>query len=178
MNLDLVNQKAEEIAEKYNAEKVAPFPFKNIEEKHSDLKIYLTEMEEGVSGAIVYDDDKCHFDVLINKNKPKKRQYFTIAHELGHYFLHRDQIQKNKIMVDSDDVVSEESMLYRLDNAPSTQIEVEANRFAASLLMPEKLVKKAWELMQNVQECADLFQVSISAMSIRLENLKLINSDQ
>lgn len=177
MNTNLVAHKAEKIAESYNADKIAPFPFGKVEESHPDLKIYLSEMEEGVSGAILYDEKDSNFKILVNLKKPKTRQYFTIAHELGHYFLHQNIIKKGQFLIDGDQALSGEAMLYRMDNAPSTEIEIEANQFAATLLMPEKLVRKAWKLINNVEECAELFKVSIVAMSIRLENLKLINND-
>ena len=65
-------------------------------------------------------------------------------------------------------------MMFRSDNAPTTEMEIEANRFAASLIMPEKWVLKAWSELENVVECAKVFNVSVSAMSIRLERLGLL----
>ena len=41
--------------------------------------------------------------------------------------------------------------------------------------MPQKQVRKAWEMFHNVEICANIFDVSVIAMSIRIEELGLIN---
>ena len=49
------------------------------------------------------------------------------------------------------------------------QIEVEANRFAADLLMPKSLVNREWQKQDNdIVSMATLFDVSKAAMAIRL----------
>jgi Zn-dependent peptidase ImmA (M78 family) len=40
--------------------------------------------------------------------------------------------------------------------------------------MPKDLVISAWSTLKNIEECAKIFNVSVSAMSIRLERLGLI----
>ncbi len=77
-------------------------------------------------------------------------------------------------MVDGDNVLDRVGILYRRDEALSTKLEVEANNFAASFLMPADLVKKAWEKLKDVEECAQVFNVSIEAMTIRLSKLGLV----
>lgn len=66
-------------------------------------------------------------------------------------------------------------MLYRRDEAVSTKLETEANNFAASLIMPAELVKRAWEKLRDVEDCAQVFNVSVEAMSIRLSRFGLVN---
>jgi Zn-dependent peptidase ImmA (M78 family) len=61
-------------------------------------------------------------------------------------------------------------------------LQVDANRFAMALLMPEKMVvkelskqkKKNKDLQQIVEELSEIFQVETSIMAIRLKELKLI----
>lgn len=54
-------------------------------------------------------------------------------------------------------------------------LEQEANYFAMSLLMPEKLVKIAWEeLSKDLSYCAKVFGVSNELMFYRLQSLDLI----
>lgn len=166
---------AESLSRKYNPEKLSPFPYEKIAEDKNDLEIYLVEMPEKISGATLYIKETCRFRILVNKNKPKTRQNFTIAHELGHYFLHKDLIHKNEeIFVDEDNTLDGSNILFRLDEAEITKVETEANNFAASLIMPSELVREAWNAIQDVTECAKIFNVSLSAMSIRLERLRLI----
>lgn len=87
------------------------------------------------------------------------RQRFTIAHELGHKVLHgveKDRETPPDFMSDSHD--------------PD---EVEANRFAAELLMPEDYVRAAVDVrgIKNLAKLAGLFLVSTGAMKWRLTNL-------
>ena len=177
MNPKLIeaSNKAEEIVKIYNPEGFSPFPYENIQKDKEDLNIFLTNFEnDEVSGVILYKEEK--FNILINKSKAKTRQHFTIAHELGHYFLHSDIIKSEEIIVDGDNFLDGNQILYRLDKTKRNEIETEANNFAASLIMPEELVRKAWSTVGGVEECAKIFQVSILAMSIRLDRLGLLSN--
>lgn len=167
-------QKAEEVAKKYNPQTLSPFPYEHILDSKKDLQIYLAAMDMEISGAIGWNTKDKKFEIFINKEKLQNRQNFTLAHELGHYFLHQEIIQKEDALIDSEDILDSSTTLFRNDNATSSQIEKEANNFAAVLLMPEDLVIRAWEVYKSVEECARLFQVSLVAMSIRLERLGLI----
>lgn len=166
---------AEELAKKYNPDGLSPFPYEEIEKDKKDLHIFYSEqLSENLSGAIIFDKDDNDFSVIINKNKPETRKNFTIAHELGHYFLHLEIIKEQEIFIDGENSLDSNNILFRLDNAKSSQLEIEANNFAASLLMPADLVTKAWETLKSVEECAKIFNVSVSAMSIRLERMGLL----
>jgi Zn-dependent peptidase ImmA (M78 family) len=167
---------AEEYAEKYNPEHVAPFPYENVLKAHGDLRVYYTSLDDpDVSGAILFKDGK--FSILINNAKPTTRQHFTLGHELGHYFLHQKELRSEAGIIDGDDSLDGPKILYRLDNndAESKRLETEANNFAASLLMPKYLVRKAWDATGGIEECARIFQVSVVAMSVRLTKLGLIS---
>ena len=78
-----------------------------------------------------------NFRIVVNANHPKTRQRFTIAHELGHYMLHRhligEGIEDNKAYRSSYDG------MYRNRDIGPTQ-ETEANKFAVGVLMPDHLV--------------------------------------
>lgn len=63
------------------------------------------------------------------------RKHFTIAHELGHYFLDHN-LKQNKGYCTGNDII-EEGQLF-------DPIEREANYFASCLLMPENKVKNAF----------------------------------
>lgn len=166
-------KRAKEIIEKYNPEGLSPFPFEVIEKDRNDLNIVPISLSSDLSGVIEFSEDKNEFTIFVNADKPKTRQYFTIAHELGHYFLHQDIIKKEEIIIDGESS-SENRALFRLDFYEHTKIETEANNFAASLIMPTDLVKKAWKIFENIEECAKVFNVSASAMSVRLEKLNLV----
>lgn len=165
--------KAEAIRQKYNPEGLSPFPFQKITDSCKDLQIAVFDLPEGLSGAIVFDKDTKIFNILVDRTKPETRQYFTIAHELGHYFLHKERIRAEEALIDNDNTL-ESRALFRLDDQEHSHIETEANNFAAELIMPRELVERAWNTFHSVEDCARIFNVSIVAMSIRLEKLHLI----
>lgn len=74
-------------------------------------------------------------EIVVNVNHSKGRRRFTMAHELGHIILHWGWPTFQPI--------NEYSILYRneYDNS-NTQLENEANEFAAQLLAPIDLIEK------------------------------------
>lgn len=83
--------------------------------------------------------------IMVNKNIENiGRKNFTIAHELGHYFLNH-QLKTNAFYC-FDNEILEEGFLQ--DN-----IENEANYFATCLLMPEGKVESAFKaLLKNARK--------------------------
>ena len=178
MSVEEAVQKAAEIARVHNPAGLVPFPFQETANSIDELSLfYLDNMPDEVSGAIFFRDGE--FSVAINKNKPVVRQNFTVAHEFGHYFLHRQWLVDNAetVLVDFSNLDSE-GMLLNSDTAPTDEEnmnkEREANHFAAELLMPEDKLRQFWELTTDVQKCAEAFQVSVVAMAIRLEKMGLV----
>ena len=114
--------------------------------------------DENVSGA--YDGKN---KIYISRFDPYPRKSFTVAHELGHFFLHDK----------GDAEIFYRSQLVDLYSETKKK-EIEANWFAASLLMPEEPVKKYWELTHSVDKLSVLFGTSPSATFYRLKNLGLI----
>ncbi|MDD2572763.1 MAG: ImmA/IrrE family metallo-endopeptidase, partial [Eubacteriales bacterium] len=116
MDLNKITQKAEDLAAKYNPEGYSPFPFEKIEADNDDLKILFSDnLDANISGAIIYDENDKIFAILVNKLKPDTRTHFTVAHELGHYFLHKEIIRQSKAIVDGDNTLDGQNILYRAD---------------------------------------------------------------
>lgn len=95
------------------------------------------------------------------ENKPNTRILFSIAHELGHLFLHL--LEKGGKL--------KAGVICQRDLTRS-QEEWEANEFAAALLMPEEdFIFKCKECLNdnkvNVTEVADFFNVSVQAATVR-----------
>lgn len=110
----------------------------------------------------------------VNAIHHPNRQRFTIAHECGHLILHRDQVTR-EVHVDKAF-----PMLMRdaVSAASVNEMEIEANLFAAELLMPEFLLTEAlgnapFDIDDDatVSALARRFRVSLSAMQFRLGNL-------
>lgn len=145
--------------------------------KAKDLDIYKVSkslkvdvqqeiMDDEISGLFVIKDGNPF--IRYNIEDPK-RQRFTIAHELGHYILHKE----TPLFVDKKN----EKIMYRNSESTTGEIrkEREANAFAASLLMPAKFIGDEWEKMpvhkDPIEYLANIFNVSGQAMSFRLANL-------
>lgn len=116
--------------------------------------------ELDVDAQIKTRDNKGSFDLEYLENKPDTRILFSIAHELGHLFLH---------LLEDDGTLKPE--VCRRDLAYN-QKEWEANEFAAAFLMPEEeFVFKCKEVLQdnkvNVTKIANYFNVSVQAATVR-----------
>lgn len=105
----------------------------------------------------------------VNSTQSRVRQRFTIAHEFGHYLLHEGLTHH----VDKDYRVN-----FRSDESSrATNVdEIEANFFAASILMPREFLDRdnaidAIDSDVRVAELAKLYDVSRHAMSLRLVNI-------
>jgi len=126
-----------------------------------------------VSGLLVVEDGRGV--IGYNSAHSAVRQRFTIAHEIGHYVLHA-QGSRQKLFVDKS--------VYKRDDDSSKgedPEEVEANQFAAALLMPAALVRTELARLQldlededAVGTLAKRFNVSTTAMLYRLQNVGLI----
>lgn len=108
------------------------------------------------------------FTIGLNRGDGEKRQRFTLAHELGHYFLHSDLLEPGGEHFDR---------LYTGHNDSgvlSPSDESQANRFAAELLMPKAHVSRMWRANPTEHwRMAREFGVSSKAMAWRLVNLGL-----
>jgi hypothetical protein len=93
------------------------------------------------------------------------RKRFTIAHEIGHYIIPR---HKNTPAPCAGRAI--ESWSSNL-----SQLEIEANEFAAEFLLPKSLVRVPLRLhepsMLNIRQVADLFETSLTATIYRFLNL-------
>jgi len=143
----------------------APVPVEKIAKK-AGVKLQYGDLGE-VSGLLVRSDDSAI--IGINLNHPPARKRFTIAHELGHYFLH----EGISAHYDRDYKLNYRSA----ESSQATNVEeIEANFFAASLLMPREFLAadKAIDHLDNdagVARLAERYKVSRHALSLRLVNL-------
>lgn len=140
----------------------------NVERIAEDLGIEVrsTNFEDNVSGLLVRRGDEVVLGV--NADHSENRQRFSIAHEIGHFVLHMTK----PIFVDE--------CLIRFRNQASkdgvNREEIEANAFAAELLMPEHLVRQEMDSLDywdedTVEQLSRKFKVSQDAFVFRLTNL-------
>ena len=97
-----------------------------------------------------------------NTIRSRGRINFTLAHEFGHYLLHREALA-NGIQCGRDDMMGWE--------AAYGQMEAEANEFASYLLMPRNLfenqIKGKTLNLHLIQKVADYFDVSVTAALLK-----------
>lgn len=108
-------------------------------------------------GSIRIEEDGS-FEIFLSSFTHPLRDRFTIAHELGHYFLHAGGKGP-----------------FKAERYGSGRTEWEVNWFAAAFLMPESRVKAEAKRTKHVAQLADIFRVSSKAMEVRLKSLKLLD---
>jgi len=105
--------------------------------------------------------DDTEWGIFFNGNSPVERQRFTIAHELGHFVLHRGQ--RPSFSCDKESVFSGADLL--------RNIEREADDFASNLLIPGDLLRDAISDrridLHILSALAKRFQVSFESLCIR-----------
>ncbi|MFK7000758.1 ImmA/IrrE family metallo-endopeptidase [Flavobacterium oreochromis] len=147
-----------------------PVPIKNLI-KSLGIKLNPFDLGDDVSGVLVIDND--NIKIGYNSTESLVRQRFTLAHELGHFVLHKNK--EKEVFVDNVTYMFRKAGVRTKDY----KIEMEANQFAAAVLMPKQLVEKEIkELQENsisdydlIAELSKRFKVSQIAMTYRLNNL-------
>ncbi|MGJ4891204.1 ImmA/IrrE family metallo-endopeptidase [Bradyrhizobium sp. HKCCYLRH3099] len=108
----------------------------------------------------------------LRKGMRSGRRNFTIGHEIGHFLIPSHRLAKVKFECSSADLKRNRSSNQKWDSIPPAQrIEIQANEFAAELLVPmpefraerRKLGKGAD--LGRLRELAKSFDVSLEMMS-------------
>jgi Zn-dependent peptidase ImmA (M78 family) len=130
------------------------------------------------SGFALRDNDRRYIGV--NTQTSRRRQRFTIAHELGHLLLHKGK----QIIVDQ--AVLRVDLRNDLSSMGTDLEEIGANTFAAALLMPEPIVARHVDDFIRadgdiaredlITELARTFDVSAEAVGYRLINLGILTA--
>lgn len=132
------------------------------------IKIHNAKFsEDGLSGMVAKRAGAT--TILVDQSEPPFRKNFTIAHELGHLYLH---------LIGDGEFIDSTIDLFRVETpddiaSEHKRKEVQANQFAAALLMPRQLVMETYTDVKDIKELAHIFNVSETAMGIRLSQLGL-----
>ena len=146
-----------------------------------NITIPITKMDDVVKqmrGTVIENDDfdsdsdgsikktsNNTFEIKISKNQTNERRNFTIAHELGHLFLHMGYRTNDELWEKQDNCV--------YNRFGKSEQEFQANEFAASLLMPEdKYIEYFRDIYtgnfeKDIKNVSSHFNVSVSAASNR-----------
>lgn len=118
-------------------------------------------MPPQVSGSLVKKTDSDPV-ILVQRSDSENRKRFTCAHEIGHYIRRAGDSEIKYVDL--------REAMYQKGSDPE---EVFANAFAASLLMPEGIVRRFHGEGIPLWQMAARFKVSAEAMRWRLVNLGL-----
>jgi len=160
-----VERRAREVLKRHNLTTVPIDPV--ILANREGIKVNNAKFsDDNLVGMIVKRGDDV--SMLVNYSDPPFRKRFTIAHELGHHFLH--------LMKDGEYVDKEANLFRQQDGddhvmTPSRRQEIQANMFASSLLMPEDEVRRYWAERGSIENLAKIFNVSNEAMGYRIASL-------
>lgn len=161
-----------------------PVPIELIIESTYDLTILWDEIEEPpdmtILGALFPRESRIVMNVMHESlfDRVVGPERFTLAHELGHWIYDADD--PNQLSLDLESGPTE-SFCYHRENpnlADDTRIrEVNANKFAAHLLLPEHLVRAVDldEVLRDFRATAADWGVSQQTLRIRLDALDLLD---
>jgi len=204
-----------EYGQKYGVVEKPPIPVEEILEAHLELSLGFDDLVKQLSmsdvlGATWVQDRRVLIDQSLDPtdNPSKEGRYrFTVAHEVGHWELHRHLFMQDQNQTLLFGKLDNPSIVCRTSSRKK-QIEWQADAFSGFLLMPKVMVFKAWESLRGSRtpyiakdEMADLsakwglaedelptvdvarelagkFNVSGQAMQIRLIGLGLIKTEQ
>jgi Zn-dependent peptidase ImmA (M78 family) len=117
----------------------------------------------GIEGMLIQRSEKKCWYILYQKDiAVSGRINFTLAHELGHYVLHRTY---------QDQFECDQKKLLAYSDSASLRYEAEANKFASYLLMPiadfRTQVNGEFVSLDLLEHCADRYQVSFTAATLK-----------
>lgn len=154
-----------------------PVPVRKIAEDEG-LPVLESSIPGEISGALVRSNGMAA--IAVNVDHHPNRRRFTIGHELAHHFLNHEGEREH---------LDWQFTVLRRDGKSSEatdEVEIEANFFAASLLMPKEFVRKDVAQLarfngeaalsdDDIQSLARRYEVSKLAMTYRLISLGLID---
>jgi IrrE N-terminal-like domain len=154
-----------------------PVPIEDIADSHVGLLVRDIEdlatapgapalsAGQALSGLLLPDRGEIWVNAQEAQEWPPRRR-FTIAHELGHWQLHRhggDGVYCRSSVVDTDDTEGSASL---------AEPEEEANAFAAAVLMPAPLIREQYEACgKDFARLCKTFDSSGAAMGRRLHSV-------
>lgn len=149
-----------------------PVPVEDIARMLDIIDIKTLQMD-GFEGGLVTDRSKAEGVILVNESSPRQRRRFTVGHELGH-FLCPTHLPKDNSGFRCTAADMRRMSAGKLDRA--AQMEVEANRFSALLLLPQPqfqkdLRRKAGADLEHLLSLAKRYDMSKEATARRYVEL-------
>ena len=182
----LIEEAADQLLDQYRdfaGDFDLPVPVELIAEHFLKYDLEITDeglfADPGFLGGISFETNTIFVNASIEDHEG--RYTFTIAHEIGHHVLHKDLY---------DELISDRSQILCREEKKKPLIEQQADRFAASLMMPRRLLVDEVErygkpmprtlsdtlrLANHLNQKCGFQNVSISALVNRLKDLGLVH---
>lgn len=177
---DNIKEAALEFLSTYHTDDTIPVPIESIIE--FDLKLDIIPVpnlhkNHGIDGALSQDFTQIYVDDYAFENWPNRHR-FTLAHEIGHYVLHRSDLENGEINT------VEDWLVYAKEIAGiGNWFETQAHIFAGYLLMPPqhleshfyRLLPEIEKLIQSAKnngiERARYLDAAVNAMAAKLSEV-------
>jgi Zn-dependent peptidase ImmA (M78 family) len=167
--------------DKYDRVASPPVPVEMVAERLLDLRCEIAKLGrygQEVLGVLLADQKR----LLIDERCTETQYYFTVAHEIGHWLLHIP-LNPDKAFIDTSNTITTllRSTGEKSRSKKTTRAEIEANQFAAALLLPRSLLMTTISQYtvinaDAVTQLAISFQTAITTTLYRLLHLvKYIN---
>lgn len=164
-----IKKETEAIIARFNVTSL-PIKIEDIAKK-AGVRVTPYAFDDDISGVLVI--EKGEGTIGYNQSESRVRRRFTIAHEYGHYCLHRE---KSSVFMDKGF-----HAMFRSKQSGMTEdtqlLEKEANMFAAYILMPDNLLISEIDKIDfdlgsedDIKNLAKIFDVSSQAMYYRILN--------
>jgi len=152
---NFVRAKARELTREYSS---PPIPILEIAEQNG-VEVVFADFGKHASSIAGF----CDFgerQIVVNDFDNFGRKMFTIAHEFGHWMLHKEFFDRDPELY---------AVLPRMQAPKKNAFETEANLFAAESLVPTHLLQPVKNA--GAAQLADIFGVSREMMENRLKNV-------
>jgi Zn-dependent peptidase ImmA (M78 family) len=166
----LAKQEADRLLLRAGARRAEDIDPKKIAVEFCDAEVREESFDGDMIGVLIREPGVAPI-IGVEKTAIEPRKRFTIAHELGHLVLHNQAYH-----VDTQ-IYLRNSLSSRAESA----MEIEANQFAANLLMPSWMLRQDVDKLSHVdvdetaKSLADRYRVSLQAMTLRLAKLLKYN---
>jgi Zn-dependent peptidase ImmA (M78 family) len=172
----LIRRQALELLDRCGVKK-APVDVEKIAERLG-ATVVMESAEADLSGFLLRDPRRKSVIIGVNANHHENRKRFTVAHECGHLLLHRGE----QLHVDKEWSGYQVKLRDAESSAGTNVDEMEANLFAAELLMPvpfldldlAKMAPLSLSDDDKIEKLAKKYKVSEQALTLRLTYLGCI----
>ena len=159
---NLINDLAQEVINVFDIQ----IPITDIDQVVGKLggKVLEDSSIDGFSDGEIRKLDSESFEIRVFPYQTRERRNFTIAHELGHLFLHMG------FCTNPEEWNKQKSISYY--RSGNSSLEYQSNEFAAAFLMPQKIYKEVMDKNRDnnivyTAKIAEYFHVSIDAAANR-----------